>query len=122
MARAKVPPPTMASMVRQGRQFTPVGRSIEAEFRIFHRENPHVYEKLVELARQARTNGRQTLGIGMLFEVLRWEHLIYTTDPDFKLNNNYRSYYARLMMKNEPDLAGMFQTRKLQIKDGTDGR
>jgi hypothetical protein len=48
--------------------------------------------------------------------VLRWEWQGATTDPnaEWKLNNNYRSRFARLIMDNEPDLAGVFETRELK--------
>jgi len=32
---------------------------------------------------------------------------------DLKLNNNYTSFYDRLIMKNEPSLKGFFHTRKI---------
>jgi hypothetical protein len=31
------------------------------------------------------------------------------------LNNNFRSYYSRLIMEREADLAGVFKTRKLGV-------
>lgn len=92
--------------------------SIEAAFRRFHRENPHVYDGLVELARgwQER-RGDAKLGIGMLFEVLRWQIALRTRNDDFRLNNNYRSYYARMMMAREPELAGIFELRRLNASE-----
>ena len=89
--------------------------SLEAAFDEFHRRNPWVYDALVRLARDLRSRGRERVGIGMLFEVLRWQWALATTDAssDFRLNNNYRSRYARLIMDNEADLDGMFETRKL---------
>lgn len=30
---------------------------------------------------------------------------------EYKLNNDYRAFYARLLMANEPELAGFFETR-----------
>ena len=88
---------------------------IEGAFWEFHGDNPHVYEELRKLARGLRKRGHTRLGIGMLFEVLRWRHLMRTTsDADgFKLNNNYRSYYARLLMARERELDGLFQLRVL---------
>lgn len=83
-----------------------------AAFRQFHRDNPHVYIQLVRLARRGRRSGATKLGIGQLFEVLRWRTMLATTDPDFKLNNNYRAHYARLIMEQEPDLAGAFDLRR----------
>lgn len=94
------------------------GCTIEEAFHAFHAANPHVYWELVLLARQARRRGVRRIGIGMLFEVLRWRVALRTGGDEFKLNNNYRSYYARLIMLNEPDLVGVFETRQLHAADG----
>lgn len=94
--------------------FAPPPDHIEREFRIFHRDNPAVYSKLVALARQAKARGRTKIGIAMPYEVIRWEMYLSTTDPDWKLNNNFRSRYARLIMEQEPDLKGFFDTRTLR--------
>lgn len=82
------------------------------KFEQFHEDNPAVYATLCGLAREwlART-GKPRIGIGQLTERCRWEIAMRTNDPEFKINNNYRAYYARLMMANEPDLAGIFELR-----------
>lgn len=88
---------------------------LQADFERFHRDNPRVYEELVRLARQAVAGRRLArVGIGMLWEVLRWHFWLQTTDVEFKLNNNHRSRYARLIMDSEPDLRGVFETRGLK--------
>lgn len=82
-------------------------------FERFHEANPHVYRTLCRLARQwVNRTGRRKVGIGALFERARWEISIETNDPDFKLNNNYRAYYARLIMATEPDLGELFELRR----------
>jgi hypothetical protein len=98
--------------------------SIEHDFWQFHRENPLVYARLVGLARDLKRKGHAKLGIGMLFEVVRWQHMLNTHDPasEFKLNNNYRSLYARLIMLREEDLAGVFETRTLHRDSNLDLR
>jgi hypothetical protein len=87
--------------------------TLDDRFHAFHAENPHVYAALREKALELVAAGRKRLSIKMLFEVLRWEHLLTTTDPDFKLNNNYHSRYARLLMDRNPTLRGVFETREL---------
>lgn len=83
-----------------------------AKFDDFHTANPHVYQVLVALARQWVTStGRNKLGIGALYERARWEIALSTGDADYKLNNNYRAFYARLIMRQEADLAGLFDVR-----------
>lgn len=86
------------------------GLTLEQRFEAFHEANPHVYAHLRRLALDARRKGRQ-VGIKMLYEVLRWQYAMSTTDDDFKLNNSYTSFYARLLMQQEAELAGYFETR-----------
>lgn len=92
---------------------------IEKAFWEFHGQNPQVYDRLVTLARQLVDRGHEKIGIGMLFEVLRWHHAMTTAgDADgFRLNNNYRAMYARLIMEQEADLAGAFEIRRLHGYD-----
>lgn len=80
-------------------------------FRKFHRENPSVYDELVKISRSLKSKGRCHYGIKALFEVVRFHRALNTNDPAFKLNNNYTALYARLIMENEPDLHGFFDTR-----------
>lgn len=91
------------------------GSSLQARFEAFHAANPDVYTALVRLSRTLVARGRTRIGIAMLFEVLRWNHAVQTVgDADFKLNNNFRSRYVRLIQRNEPDLARVFETRELK--------
>ena len=90
--------------------------SIQTKFELFHARHPDVYDALVSLARQGIARGRTRLGMKQLFEVLRWEWMLGGLDDDheyWKLNNNYTSRYARLIMAQEPDLYGVFETRDL---------
>jgi hypothetical protein len=74
-----------------------------------------VYLELVRLAREAVDAGKQKIGIGMLWEVLRWHFWLNTkSSDDFELNNNHRSHYARLIMQREPDLLDIFDTRQMR--------
>ncbi len=90
--------------------------TIQAQFQRFHIRHPEVYYGLLRLARQADSSGRPRIGMKMLFEVLRWEWTIAGLPDDaeeWKLNNNYTSRYARMVMDHNPDLAGLFETRAL---------
>ena len=86
---------------------------IQRRFEEFHDENPHVYRNLELLAARAHRAGASRIGIGMLFEVLRWEHTLRTTGDEFKLNNSFRSRYVRLMLERHPEWDGLFETRAL---------
>lgn len=91
------------------------GETIEEKFQAFHEANPHVYDNLVRLARWAARAGRKELSMKLLFERLRWEYHVQTDTGDgYRINNSYTSRYARLIMAQCPDLAGMFETRTLR--------
>jgi hypothetical protein len=90
---------------------------LESKFQEYHADNPQVYAKLREYALLAKHSGRKRLGIGALYERLRWYSTVEAKGDDFKVNNNYRAYYARLLMKEEPELAGFFETRTSKADD-----
>ena len=77
-----------------------------------------MYDELRKLALALINRGHLRYGIAGLFEVLRYRHAMRTIDPDesFKLNNNYRAYYARLLMDRELRLVGFFLTRKQRVR------
>lgn len=93
--------------------FTPPS-TIDAAFWKFHHDNPGVYKKLVELAYQAKNAGRSKIGMKMLFEVVRWQHLVHTRGDTYALNNNYTSRYVRLIEECEPELVGLFEKRNIR--------
>lgn len=91
---------------------------IESQFREFHHANPEVYNSLVARAREWKQQGHRKCGIGMLFEIFRWQSgITFGPNEGFKLNNNFRSRYARLIMSNERDLDGFFETRQLDANE-----
>lgn len=83
----------------------------QTEFATYHRENPQVYAKLRQYAFEAKAAGRQHFGINMIHERVRWYTNVESVGDKWKLNNNYRPYYARLLMAQEPELAGFFEIR-----------
>ena len=80
----------------------------------FHKANPHVYSELVKLCQQAKEAGRKRIGIKMLFEVLRWNRFLKTSQEEFKLNNNYHSRYVRIILQQHPEFKGMFELRRIK--------
>ncbi len=90
------------------------GATIQEQFLAFHAANPHVYTELRRMAVNLKGQGTMRYGIGSLFEVLRWRYAMQTQGSAFKLNNNWRSRYARLLMDEVAELDGFFETRELQ--------
>jgi hypothetical protein len=89
--------------------------TIEEAFQEYHKKYPEVYVELVRFARQVKNRGFKKYSINACFERVRWYFDIErTTGEAFKINNNFRSRYVRLIMENEPDLDGFFETRELK--------
>jgi len=87
---------------------------LDKKFWDFHDKNPQVFAKLEELALQAYTRGRKKIGIGMIFEVLRWNSNMQTTGDTYKLNNSYRSRYVRILIQSHPEYHDLFETRRIK--------
>lgn len=88
--------------------------SIQEAFEEFHREHPEVYSYLLALAFELQMKGWVHYGIGALWERMRWHFKVEHDQEDFKLNNNFRSRYARKMMAEHPALEGFFELRELK--------
>lgn len=91
--------------------------TIDGRFRLFHAENPAVYETLRTLALDARRRGATKISIKMLWEVMRYETGTFAAaagDDRTRLPNEYHSRYARLLMDQEQELVGIFETRPLR--------
>jgi hypothetical protein len=94
---------------------------IQREFEKYHQENEHVYKFLVHFARLAiqamRDRGNQDpqYSIAAVVERARW-HVNFEVRgyQDFKINNDFRARYARLIMRQETDLRGVFNLRKIR--------
>jgi hypothetical protein len=86
----------------------------ESAFWDFHAENPHVFQQLAHSALQLKRGGVHRWGIKALWEVCRYELVLRTNSSarSFRLNNNYTSHYARLLMQEHPELEGFFETRE----------
>ena len=98
----------------QPQQLALLADPLDVRFAEYHQANPHIYDAIVDLCREWKAAGHDRIGIGMVFEILRWQHGMRATGDDFSVNNTMRSRYARLVMANEPDLVGFFETRSLK--------
>jgi len=86
---------------------------LDDAFYAFHEANPHVYRMLVQMARKLKSRGIEHYSIRKLWHVMEWEYIFKVSpNSDFRLNNNYTSRYARLIMEQEPDLDGFFEVRE----------
>ena len=78
----------------------------------FHRANPIVWQYFVRFTKMMIAKGFKNYSVNAVFERIRWE---IDAGGDgvsaFKLNNNYRAFYARAFMKQYPEHDGFFRTR-----------
>lgn len=81
---------------------------VKSAFIAFHRANPHVYDRLVSLARAVKAKGYPQYSIAGLVEIVRYEHAI-SGKPELHMANAHRALYSRMIMENEPDLDGFFK-------------
>jgi hypothetical protein len=95
---------------------TTADMGLKDQWRAFHAANPHVYRAIVSVTRELKQQGWRRAGMKQIFEHLRWRYAMSTRGEQWKLNNNYTAYYARQVMRLEPDLAGFFNIR--DQKDG----
>ncbi|HSC08080.1 MAG TPA: hypothetical protein VLD59_14740, partial [Steroidobacteraceae bacterium] len=70
----------------------PESATLREAFERFHRENPQVYRLFCRFCDDAIRAGRKHLGAKMIWERMRWFARVETTDPEFKLNNNYHAF------------------------------
>ena len=85
--------------------------SIESNFRLFHNHNTGIYDLIKKIAFDLKRRGFRKCSMDAIFHKIRWEYSIQTSGDKYKLNNNYASHYSRLLMSQEPELRGFFETR-----------
>lgn len=89
---------------------------LEGRFQAFDKANPHVYPIIYETAVRLAESGRTRFSIAEIVEEIRYERTVATRrdgKDDFKINNSYRAFYARKLLRHRPDLfAGKLQTRQ----------
>lgn len=74
-------------------------------------QNPHIYEAFKEMTFKTIQRGFKNYSANGVFEVLRW-HTGVSGNDEYKLNNDYRAFYARKFAKEFPEHKDFFRTRK----------
>lgn len=89
----------------------------EAKFRVFHANNPHIYELVKKYTFEVIATGRDRFSMTSIFERIRWHTNVETTGGEqFKLCQNYIPYYSRMFMRDFPEHDGFFRTNALGKK------
>ena len=93
--------------------------TIREKFIIFHKANPDVYLLFERFTNEAIDAGVTKFGARLIYERIRWETLVATkgagysiaSGKDFKLNDNFIAWYARLFIAKNRKHVGVFELR-----------
>lgn len=89
--------------------------TIQERFEQFHQSNPWIYTALESLTAGWLAKGHTRVGVKQMVEVVRWQYGLQSTgDRGFRVNNDFTSRYARLLVENHPAWADAIETRCLR--------
>ena len=89
-------------------------KALEDKFKTYDEANPRIYRLFHRFARETLDRGYKKYSANAIFERIRWYVNIETTGDSFKINNNYRPYYARKLMGDRQEFSSFFRVRELQ--------
>jgi hypothetical protein len=80
-------------------------------FNEYDTSNPHVWELFKQFTRDAYKAGHGRFSAQAIIERIRWKTSVETRGGEFKINNDFASFYARKFHRENPHLDGFFRTR-----------
>jgi hypothetical protein len=86
--------------------------TLREKFEDYHTQNPQVYELFKKFCYQLIERGFDHYSANAIFERIRWHVNVETTGDEFKMNNNYRAFYARMFMEEHPLYNDFFEIRQ----------
>ena len=92
---------------------------IEDQAKDFITRHPRVWELFCDFTFEMIGRGFKNYSAYAISERIRWELDSAGDDgqSNFKLNNNYRPYFARWFMDQHPEHEGFFRIRKLTSEE-----
>lgn len=101
---------------------------LRKEFLQFHRENPHVYKRIVELCEELWDRGWRKYSMRTIISVLRFQFDLETGGEEVtvaggetrrvKLNDHHSPYYARMLVTEKRKFRDFFEFRRAEGEDG----
>lgn len=90
-------------------------QTLQEAFEAYHAANPWVLTAFERLTADWVAKGNTRLGIAMLTEIIRWRYGREIVSADvFRINNNHRSRYVRLLLDRHPEWTDVFVIRTLR--------
>ncbi len=99
----------MAS-IRKG-VFTKIPKVMKERWWKFHCSNLIVYNRFSEQVFRAINRGKNKVSAYQIMEWVRWEIYMQTHGDEFRINNNWIPFYARLFMVYNPEHKDIFNLR-----------
>lgn len=90
------------------------GMTIRDGFNKFNAENPKIFKAFEEQALDAIRRGRTKISAKLIINWIRWHEYLESSDENFRINDAYQSYYARLFVEKYPQYMNVFDFRKLR--------
>jgi len=101
--------------------FQNVDKGLLKKFEKYHKENRAVFLGFTRLAIKMKSAGHSKYSHVTIIEALRWSIDIKGGKP-FKINNDFKALYARLMIHYWPHFEGFFSLRKMKPEDRRDSQ
>ena len=92
------------------------GATLADRFEAFNRLNPQVFAAIERQALRLAAQGERRIGVKAITEDLR-RGRIATTGDDWRINNSWPAFYARLLVQKHPQLEGIIEMRRA-VADG----
>jgi hypothetical protein len=84
----------------------------------YHNTHPEVWELFNKFTAERIAQGFKNYSVNGIFERIRWETPAGADGTqEFKIGNNFRAFYARAWMEDNPEHEGFFRTRKQKSKN-----
>ena len=84
-----------------------------AQFIGWHQRNPEVWKAFEAFALKLIARGMKHYGAKAIMEVVRYDQALKSSG-EFKVNNNYSAYYARIFTLKYPQHKDFFEFREVR--------
>ena len=88
--------------------------SKQDQFTKYDQEHPEVYRYLLTLCRNVRERGFTRYAISPLVELVRWHFRIERGENEFKIQNDFKPWYARKIAQENPEFSDFFTFRPIR--------
>jgi hypothetical protein len=85
----------------------------KAEFDVWHKDNPMIWAYFQRFALEAVDKNRKKISHWLIINRIRWEVYVLTTGEDFKIDNNFIAFYARLWIEKYPQHKDLFNIKHM---------